>query len=120
MVSALNISILLKTAFIVMIVLQSFAFAVSATTEHHQIDSAHLQTEHDHLSHENAVNDQAAEQDHNEKDCHHCGHCNGAHLSLILINHSDENVELPTPLLIPYQFAQAHALPEARYRPPIS
>ncbi|WP_139158569.1 hypothetical protein [Pseudoalteromonas sp. JW3] len=54
---------------------------MASATQTHQIDLEHLQTEHSHAEQYNAGEALYDEDGHNIKDCHHCGHCSGTHLS---------------------------------------
>ncbi|PCK31359.1 hypothetical protein [Pseudoalteromonas piscicida] len=46
----------------------------------HQVEVSHLQHSHDHAE------DVSAEPNgHHTKDCHHCGHCSGTHLNLVIL-----------------------------------
>ncbi len=60
------------------IALQSFV-AVANSDANHQVDSQHLQTEHSHELDNVLISDESSEDEHNIKDCHHCGHCQGSH-----------------------------------------
>ena len=82
----LKFNVALKILLVVSIVLQSLTAVVSATPENHQIDIEHLQIQHDHADDRNVSNDNVGDEQHNEKDCHHCGHCSGSHLSWILVS----------------------------------
>lgn len=60
--------------------MQSF-IVVANNQEIHQTDPQHLKVEHSHQNHSTV--DESTEQafsDHNEEDCHHCGHCHGSHM----------------------------------------
>ena len=64
---------------VISIVLQSFG-AIANSQETHELDVQHLQTEHSHESDDQVVdNDLSTDNEHNVKDCHHCGHCHGFH-----------------------------------------
>ncbi|GGZ84445.1 DUF2946 domain-containing protein [Paraglaciecola chathamensis] len=77
------------------IALQSFA-SVANSNESHQIDSLHIQTEHSHDSDDIELFDESSDTEHNIKDCHHCGHCQGTHTQWVARNKST----LQTPKLI--------------------
>jgi len=62
---------------------QSIAAMADSNTVH-QITESHLQTEHDHhLDTKNTVNSASEADGHHIKDCHHCGHCSGTHISWV-------------------------------------
>lgn len=90
----LKFNVALKILLVVSIVLQSLTAVVSATPENHQIDIEHLQIQHDHADDRNVSNDNVGDEQHNEKDCHHCGHCSGSHLSWILVSNSNTTGKL--------------------------
>lgn len=60
------------------IALQSFV-AVANSDGNHQVDFQHLQTEHSHDLDNVEFSNDSSENDHDIKDCHHCGHCQGSH-----------------------------------------
>ena len=68
---------------IMLILLQSFS-AVATLADIHIFDSEHLKTEHIHALDNHRSSEQLAQTtengQHNEADCHHCGHCNGSHV----------------------------------------
>jgi len=101
-------------------VLQSITAVASATSQSHQIDIEHLQTQHDHSDDLSNNAEEIGEDDHDIKDCHHCGHCSGSHLSWILISNSNSATKLYNNNLIPYQFDQTKEFLDAILRPPIS
>ncbi|WP_158678268.1 DUF2946 domain-containing protein [Pseudoalteromonas sp. T1lg23B] len=86
----MNLRIVICIIITLVIALQSVGTVASAS-QTHQIDIEHLQTEHVHAEHIHAEHHDAKQyptvtelydQDgHNIKDCHHCGHCSGSHLS---------------------------------------
>lgn len=116
----LKFSVVLKMLLLVSIVLQSLTAVVSATSQSHQLDIEHIQTQHDHKSDFHHSNDNLEEAEHDIKDCHHCGHCNGSHLSWIVINKSNTATSPFELNKTPYQFVQSKALLDAILRPPIS
>ena len=117
----MNFSFALRILLVLSIVLQSISSIASDTSENHQIDIEHLQTQHDHADDRNALNDNADDDEHNEKDCHHCGHCSGSHLSWILVSNSNTTSKLLNIFnKTPYQVAQTNTYLEAILRPPIS
>lgn len=105
---------------VVSIVLQSLTAVASSTSENHQIDIEHLQTQHDHDDDRNVLNDNTDDEQHDVKDCHHCGHCSSSHLSLILVSNSNALSKLKIYIKTPYQFDQTSTFLEAIHRPPIS
>lgn len=104
---------------IVSIVLQSLT-AASATSENHQVDIEHLQTQHDHNDDSHLIDENTDENHHDIKDCHHCGHCNGSHLSWVLVNNLNSNTKLFSITKTPYQFEHTQTFLDAILRPPIS
>jgi len=115
-----KINVAFKLLLIFSIVLQSF-IAVSASFDTHQLDVAHLQTEHDHatdigskLSADKNIDE------HNVNDCHHCGHCSGSHISWV----SGKTVNAELSLFSLHSFQLSHAVPyrtlSSIYRPPIT
>jgi hypothetical protein len=114
------LAVALKLLLIVSIVLQSITAVASATSQSHQIDIEHLQTQHDHSDDLSNNAEEIGEDDHDIKDCHHCGHCSGSHLSWILISNSNSATKLYNNNLIPYQFDQTKEFLDAILRPPIS
>lgn len=118
--SILNFTVALRIILVLSIVLQSISSIASATSENHQIDVEHLQTQHDHKDDRDILNENADDEPHDIKDCHHCGHCSGSHLSWILISNSNSATKLYNNNLIPYQFGQTKEFLDAILRPPIS
>lgn len=116
----LKFNVALKILLVVSIVLQSLTAVVSATPENHQIDIEHLQTQHDHADDRNVLNDNTDDEQHDVKDCHHCGHCCGSHLSWILVSNSNVDGKLNIINKTPYQIDQTSTFLEAILRPPIS
>lgn len=103
-----------------LIALQSFA-AVADSEESHVVDAQHLQTEHSHESDDSELVDETSDSEHNIKDCHHCGHCQGAHTQWVASNKS----ALATPEFISTNqyFYTDHAdnvFTEELIRPPIA
>lgn len=82
------------------IALQSFV-AVANSGDNHQLNAQHLQTEHSHEVDNQARLNTTSTAEHNVKDCHHCGHCQGSHSQWFLTNKSTSIV---TKLLIPNQY----------------
>ncbi len=116
----LNFSFVLRILLVLSIVLQSISSIASSISENHQIDIEHLQTQHDHADDRNVSNDNVGDEQHNEKDCHHCGHCSGSHLSWVLVSSSNATGKLNIFNKTPYQIAQTNSYLEAILRPPIS
>jgi len=63
---------------VVAIVLQSFS-AVANVEPEHRMESQHLSSQHDHQAEDSELFQSETESEHSIKDCHHCGHCQGAH-----------------------------------------
>ncbi|MBA6372926.1 DUF2946 domain-containing protein [Colwellia sp. BRX8-4] len=82
------------------IALQSFV-AVANSDNNHQLDAQHLQTEHSHEVDNQARLNATSDTEHNVKDCHHCGHCQGSHSQWFLTKKLTSTV---TKLLIPNQY----------------
>ncbi|MBD1583776.1 DUF2946 domain-containing protein [Pseudoalteromonas sp. S16_S37] len=76
----MNFKTLLSLFITLAIALQSVG-AMAASTQIHQIDIEHLQIEHVHDQQVSTLTEQYDQSGHNVKDCHHCGHCSGSHLS---------------------------------------
>ncbi|WP_284242733.1 DUF2946 domain-containing protein [Thalassotalea insulae] len=66
----------------IVIVLQSFT-VVSVAKQSHQIDAQHMQTEHSHQL-DKLMAQASSDRIHDVQDCHHCGHCHGAHIQWVL------------------------------------
>lgn len=102
------------------IALQSF-FAVANIDDNHQVDSQHLQTVHTHDLDNNEFLDGSSKDDHDIKDCHHCGHCQGSHTSwFVSKKYSDIT---PDFLVLNHYFYHAHldkSFIEELTRPPIA
>lgn len=115
-----------------MIALQSVS-AIASASKTHQIDIEHLQTEHVHAEHRNAEHRNAEqantkqyssatqlydEDGHDIKDCHHCGHCSGSHLSWYI---SKPTYQLPFELALnDYSQTDSYTIHrhEAQFKPP--
>ena len=105
---------------VLLIALQSYA-AVADSDESHQVDSQHIQTEHSHDLDDIVLLDESSDSEHNIKDCHHCGHCQGTHTQWVASNKSS----LLTPeFIITNQYFYSDNLDkiftEEPIRPPIS
>ncbi|QBY05914.1 hypothetical protein E2K93_16770 [Thalassotalea sp. HSM 43] len=116
----MNFTVALKILLVVSIVLQSFTTVVSATSQSHQVDVEHLQTQHDHQDDLNTFNDNTRDEHHDVNDCHHCGHCSGTHMSWILVNNLISDIKLYNFNQPPYQFSQTDEILSIILRPPIS
>lgn len=73
------------------IALQSFV-AVANSDENHHVDVQHLQTEHSHDADNLALFDESPQDNHNIKDCHHCGHCQGTHTPWFLSQNQSNSI----------------------------
>ena len=105
---------LLTLMLIVLLSIQAVATVASAA-DFHQIDVSHLQQSHDH------ANDNTAQfDDHPSQDCHHCGHCSGSHLNLILLTQGPALPYLPLAPSYPADEQQLLDFIEQQYRPPIA
>ncbi|NQY48049.1 MAG: DUF2946 domain-containing protein [Colwellia sp.] len=105
---------------VLLIALQSYA-AVANSEESHLVDSQHILTEHSHDVDDIELFDESSDSEHNIKDCHHCGHCQGTHTQWVASNKST----LPTPqFIITNQYFYSDNLDksfiEELIRPPIS
>ncbi|OUR78720.1 hypothetical protein A9Q75_13385 [Colwellia psychrerythraea] len=105
---------------VILVALQSYA-AVADSDENHVVDSQHIQTEHSHDSDDVELFDESSDTEHNIKDCHHCGHCQGTHTQWVATNKST----LPTPeFIITNQYFYSDNVDkiftEEPIRPPIS
>lgn len=78
------------------IAMQSF-IVVANNQELHQPDAQHLKIEHSHQNHTIDPNQpselskslaisEVSDADHNEDDCHHCGHCHGSHMQWVYLS----------------------------------
>jgi len=104
---------------IIMIVLQSFS-AIAESSETHQLDVQHLQTEHSHADDGNIIKDNGSSNEHNTQDCHHCGHCSGSHLVWILEKDVSSPINLMSFDKTPYLNTTQKEFIEATLRPPIA
>ncbi|MCG9733656.1 hypothetical protein L1D51_06565 [Pseudoalteromonas shioyasakiensis] len=116
----LNFTGVIKLLLVVSIVLQSLAAVASATSQFHQIDIDHIQTQHEHKNDISSNGEEISEDGHNISDCHHCGHCSGSHLSWVIIDNINISVPLTTINNIPNKFDQTKEYLDAILRPPIS
>jgi hypothetical protein len=78
------------------IALQSFT-AVANVEQIHQVDIKHLQTQHSHDSDIDEFLNDASDNQHNSKDCHHCGHCQGSHSPWVMAKPLDN---FPSDILV--------------------
>ncbi len=106
---------------VVSIVLQSLTAIASATSENHQVDFEHLQTQHNHQDDQNHFNDKDTDE-HDINDCHHCDHCSGSHLSWFSVITLNANIhaKIQSANNPPYQFIHTKAFLDPILRPPIS
>lgn len=75
---------LLNFTLVILIVLQSFV-AIANSQEIHEIDIQHIQIEHSHESDRFVADKELpTDNEHNAKDCHHCGHCHGFHIQWLV------------------------------------
>ncbi|MGZ9896916.1 hypothetical protein [Shewanella gaetbuli] len=116
----MNYSVAVKMLLVVVIVLQSLTAFASATPQNHAIDIEHLQTQHDHQSDTTIADISANSQDHDINDCHHCGHCNGHHLTWILVDTVDDTAQLFTRSISAYQQHHTQQFLNTILRPPIA
>jgi len=104
---------------ILMIVLQLLS-AIAETSDTHQVDVQHLQTEHSHADDISLENDNSATENHDIQDCHHCGHCSGAHLTWIIAKETSGRIDRKFSDSTPYQNFTEKEFIEATLRPPIA
>jgi hypothetical protein len=105
---------------VILIAMQSFA-SVADSNENHQVDSQHLQTEHSHALDNTTISSDSSENEHNVKDCHHCGHCQGSHTQWFVSKKSSDTP--PNFLVLNQYFYLTHldkGFTEELIRPPIS
>ncbi|PAY00069.1 hypothetical protein CKO50_17495 [Pseudoalteromonas sp. HM-SA03] len=81
----------------------------------HQIEVSHLQHTHDH-----AEDVQADSSGHHTKDCHHCGHCSGTHLNLVILKSLLPFEMRPNSEIYPQSDTKVRAFVEQAHRPPIA
>ena len=102
------------------IALQSF-IAVANLESDHQPDAQHLQTVHSHEIDYAEVNGEYSENEHNIKDCHHCGHCQGSHTPwFVSTEHRNTTAKI---LVLNQYFYHVHLdkiFTEVLTRPPIA
>jgi len=100
---------------VLLIALQSYA-AVADSDENHRVDSQHLQTEHSHDTDDIERYDESSDSEHNIEDCHHCGHCQGAHTQWF----TSEKTLLMTPeFLTSNQYFYSYYLDKSSIEEPI-
>jgi len=109
------------------IALQSL-FAVADNRQIHQIDTEHLKVEHSHQSDKQiktapdskltSMLDSNIE--HDNEDCHHCGHCHGSHAQWLALNHLSMPIHSARNNLFNYQSKLNIGTQENLFRPPIS
>jgi hypothetical protein len=103
---------------VIMIVMQSFS-AMAETSQTHQIDIEHLQTEHSHSEDANRLDNNTTDE-HETQDCHHCGHCSGSHLVWILVKNVSNSTNIMSYDKTPYPCTAQKEFSETTLRPPIS
>lgn len=116
----LNFSFALRIILVLSIVLQSFSAIASVTSEDHQVDIEHLQIQHDHADDRNILKESADKEPHDIKDCHHCGHCSGSHLSWILVSNLNSTAKLHFINRFSAQVDQTKDYQDSILRPPKS
>lgn len=117
-----------------LILFQSFA-AVANSLNFHSIDSEHLSEVHEQELHDNITgktihiqqnadvptntdNSSFTDTSHNPSDCHHCGHCNGTHLSSLATSLLNSTLSLTRSLNSIYLDLNKSTQPSSLYRPP--
>jgi hypothetical protein len=102
------------------IALQSFV-AVANSNKNHHVDVQHLQTIHSHDVDNTVLFNESSNDDHNIKDCHHCGHCQGSHTSwFVSMEHRNTTTKI---LVLNQYFYHVHldkVFTEVLIRPPIA
>jgi hypothetical protein len=111
---------------IMLIIFQSFS-AVANSLDYHSIDTQHLSEVHEHQVHDNTKTkssqqnaDLSASNDtsHNPADCHHCGHCNGSHLSFLFTSQLKSTLSINSSLNSHYLYANKSTQVSSLFRPP--
>ena len=105
---------------VLLIALQSYA-AVANSNESHLVDSQHILTEHSHDLDDTNLLVESSDSEHNIKDCHHCGHCQGAHTQWVASNKS--TLQTPEFIIVNQYFYTDYldkSSTEELIRPPIS
>jgi hypothetical protein len=105
---------------VLLIAFQSYA-AVADSEKIHLVDSQHIQTEHSHDIDGIELFDESFDSEHNIKDCHHCGHCQGAHTQWVASSKS--TLQTPEFIIANQYFYTTHldkSFIEDLIRPPIS
>ncbi|NOU50080.1 hypothetical protein HG263_05945 [Pseudoalteromonas sp. JBTF-M23] len=113
----MNFKTLLSLFITLAIALQSVG-VMAASTQIHQIDIEHLQTEHTHNLSATALNEQYDQSGHNVKDCHHCGHCSGSHLCWFVSKPTIALYIKQSRDIMDKERTQALLRHEPQYRPP--
>ncbi|WP_418889523.1 hypothetical protein [Paraglaciecola polaris] len=129
------ISIKATSYLLVMLILfQSFS-AVANSLNFHSIDSEHLSEVHELNSHDNITgktmqvqqntdlptntdNSTFTDTSHNPADCHHCGHCNGTHLSYLGTSQLQSTPSITRSINSIYLDSNKSTQPSSLYRPP--
>jgi len=87
----------------------------------HQLDTQHIQTQHSHELDSIELFDGSSADQHSIKDCHHCGHCSGAHAQWFA---GEKNTQTSSPSLVSNQYVYLEhpdkSVIEQLVRPPIS
>ncbi|CAH9050548.1 hypothetical protein PSECIP111951_00214 [Pseudoalteromonas holothuriae] len=112
----MNLRVFISLIITLAIALQSVG-VVAAATQVHQIDLEHLKTEHTHSLLTMAQFEQVQD-DHNIKDCHHCGHCSGSHLSWYINKPTPTLYWQPSHNIQRDEFAYALQRHEPQFKPP--
>jgi hypothetical protein len=100
------------------ILFQSFSGNAESIDEH-QVNLEHLQTAHSHVN-ENIQQNTNAD-GHNIQDCHHCGHCSGAHnMAWVFVKISYQITNLNIFERSPYLVKTPSEFIDTTLRPPIS
>lgn len=113
---SLVFNVVFRMLLVISIVLQSIT---AVSSENHQIDANHLQTQHDHASDFDTSNQNASD-DHEVNDCHHCGHCNGGHLTWITVKNTSKVAHQADFVSTPYPVGITERYLADIHRPPIT
>lgn len=102
-------NVFLNFTLVILIVLQSFV-AIANSQETHELDVQHIQIEHSHESdHFVADKELPTDNEHNAKDCHHCGHCHGFHTQWLV--QAQISTERPNQIGHQYRYLSQYANP---------
>ncbi|MFT6897803.1 MAG: hypothetical protein ACJA13_002214 [Paraglaciecola sp.] len=119
---------------VLLILFQSFS-AVANSLNFHSIDSEHISEVHELNSHDNITaktiliqqnddlptnidNSTITDTSHNPADCHHCGHCNGTHLSYLATSQLNSTLSITSSLNSIYLGLNKSTQASSLYRPP--